>query len=64
MLLKIVNNTLIIFLLKFVNEIVNNRFELRFKYRNNLIYFIIKNNYEQLYILIVLKQKIFQLTHD
>ena len=47
-----------------INEIINSRFDLRFKYRNDLIYFIAENDRERFCISISLKQKIFQLIHD
>ena len=41
------------------NKAINFRFNLRFKYRNNLIYFTIKNSRERFCISTSLKQKFF-----
>ena len=46
------------------NEITNFRFDLRFKYRNDLIYFTAENDRERFCISASLKQKVFQLIHD
>ena len=46
------------------NKTINFRFNLRFKYRNDLIYFIIKNNHERFCISTSLKQKIFQFVYN
>ena len=42
-----------------VNKVINFRFDLRFKYRNDLIYFIAENDRERFCISVSLKQKIF-----
>ena len=46
------------------SEVISFRFDLRFKYRNDLIYFTAENDRERFCISISLKQKIFQLVHD
>ena len=49
---------------KINDETFNFRFDLRFKYKNDLIYFAIENEREWFCISTALKQKIFQLIHD
>ena len=51
-------------LLKLVSDAFNSYFDLRFKYRNTLIYFIVENERERLYISTALKQKVFQLIYN
>ena len=46
------------------NETINFRFNLRFKYRNDLIYFTTENNRERFCLSTSLKQKVFQLIYD
>ena len=46
------------------DETTSNKFDLRFKFRQNLIYFVVDDERERLYVSISLKQKIFQLIHD
>ena len=46
------------------SEAINFRFDLRFKYRNDLIYFIVEDSRERFCISTSLKQKVFQLAHD
>ena len=62
--LKAISSTLATFSLELASKAVNSRFELRFKYRNSLIYFIAENGRERLYISAALKQKIFQLVYN
>ena len=46
------------------NETTSSKFDLRFKFWQNLIYFVIDDERERLCVLISLKQKMFQLVHD
>ena len=46
------------------DETTISKFDLRFKYKQNLIYFIVDDEHERFCVSTSLKQKIFQLIHD
>ena len=56
--------TIIVSSISSTSEVINFRSDLRFKYRNDLIYFTAENDRERFCISASLKQKIFQLIHD
>ena len=53
---------------KFIEKLLENRnlekFNIRFKPRNNLIYYILRNNRERLYIPYFFKKKIFHIIYN